>query len=281
LKAAAERRVCSRAEKEDVVPFNLAGRAERRGDGSTPAVISPIEIAPSILSADYARLGEQVAAAIDAGARRIHVDIMDGRFVPNLTFGPGTVTALAPMVHAAGGTVECHLMVTDPDRYLAGFARAGADVMTVHAEATRQLHRTITAVRAVGSGAGVALNPATPAAAVEEILEDVDLVLVMTVDPGFGGQKLIPATLGKTHRIADLLARRGLSGVELEVDGGIREETIGQALSAGATIAVAGSAIFDAGRPVSACMTALRAAAARAAQARIGRTSRSAHRLPA
>ena len=229
---------------------------------------SPIEIAPSILSADYARLGEQVAAAIDAGARRIHIDIMDGHFVPNLTFGPGTVTALAPMVHAAGGTVECHLMVTDPDRYLASFARAGTDVMTVHAEASRQLHRTIAAVRAVGSSARVALNPATPPAAVEEILADVDLVLVMTVDPGFGGQKLIPATLEKTRRIADLLAGRRLSKVDLEVDGGIHEDTIGQALSAGATIAVAGSAIFGTNQPVSACMSALRTAAARAVLAR-------------
>jgi ribulose-phosphate 3-epimerase len=231
-------------------------------------VTSPIEIAPSILSADYARLGQQVAAAIDAGAKRIHVDIMDGHFVPNLTFGPGTVTALAPMVHAAGGIVECHLMVTDPDRYLASLARAGTDIMTVHAEASRQLHRTIASVRAVGSGAGVALNPATPPAAIEEILADVDLVLVMTVDPGFGGQRLIPATLGKARRIADLLANRRLSGVDLEVDGGIHEETIGQAVDAGATIAVAGSAIFDAGQQVSSCITALRAAAARAAQAR-------------
>ena len=169
---------------------------------------SPIEIAPSILSADYARLGEQVAAAIDAGARRIHVDIMDGHFVPSLCFGPGTVLALAPLVHAAGGTVECHLMMTDPDRHLAGFARAGADVMTVHAEACRQLHRTISAVRATGSSAGVALNPATSPTAVEEILTEVDLILVMTVDPGFGGQELIPATLDKTRRIADQLASR-------------------------------------------------------------------------
>jgi ribulose-phosphate 3-epimerase len=227
----------------------------------------PIEIAPSILSADHARLGEQVAAAIGAGAKRIHVDIMDGHFVPNLTFGPGTVAALAPVVHDAGGVLECHLMVTDPDRYLAGLAHAGADIMTVHAETCRQLHRTITAVRAAVPGAGVALNPATPPTAVEEILADVDLVLVMTVDPGFGGQQLIPATLGKARRIADLLAREGLSGVDLEVDGGIYEETIGQALGMGATIAVAGSAIFAAGRPVPACLAALQAGAARAARA--------------
>lgn len=180
----------------------------------------PIEIAPCILSADHARLGVQVAAAIQAGARRIHVDIMGGHFVPNLSFGPGTVAALAPTAHAARGMVECHLMAEDPDRYTAGFAGAGADVITVHAEACRQLHRTIETIRAAGRGAGVALNPATPPEAVEEILTDVDLVLVMTVDPGFGGQELIPSTLDKVYRITDLLASRDASSVDVEVDGG-------------------------------------------------------------
>ena len=221
----------------------------------------PVEIAPSILSADHARLGEQVEAAIDAGARRIHVDIMDGHFVPNLTFGPGTVAALAPLVHAASGVMECHLMVEEPDRHLAGFARAGADVITVHAEASRQLHRTIENIRALGSGAGVALNPATPPEAAEEILTEVALVLVMTVDPGFGGQELIPSTLDKVRRIAELLASRGLTSTDVEVDGGIHEQTIAMAVEAGATIAVAGSAVFDATRPVPACVSALRDAA--------------------
>jgi ribulose-phosphate 3-epimerase len=228
----------------------------------------PIEIAPSILSADHARLGEQVAAAINAGAHRIHVDIMDGHFVPNLTFGPGTVAALAPLVHAAGGVVECHLMVEEPDRYLAGFAHAGADLITVHVEACRQLHRTIENVRALGSDAGVALNPATAPEAVEEILTEVALVLVMTVDPGFGGQELIPSTLDKVRRIAGLLASRGLTSTDVEVDGGIHEQTIALAVEAGATIAVAGSAIFEPTQPVPACVTALRDAAARTATSR-------------
>lgn len=220
----------------------------------------PIEIAPSILSADYARLGEQVAEAMAAGPRRIHVDIMDGHFVPNLTFGPGTVAAIAPLVHGAGGTVECHLMVEDPDRYLSDFTRAGADLLTVHVEACPQLHRTVRAVRTGGAGAGVALNPATPLTAAEEILNEVDVLLIMTVDPGFGAQPLIPSMLGKVSRAAGLLTDRGLRGVGIEVDGGIHENTIAGAVAAGATIAVAGSAVFDAARPVSSCLAALRAA---------------------
>jgi ribulose-phosphate 3-epimerase len=221
----------------------------------------PIEIAPSILSADCARLGEQVAEALAAGARRIHVDIMDGHFVPNLTFGPGTVAALAPQVHGAGGMVECHLMVEGPDRYLADFTRAGADLLTVHVEACPQLHRTVHAVRVGGARAGVALNPGTPLTAVEEIVTEVDVLLVMTVDPGFGAQPLIPATLGKVRRAAALLAARDMDGAGIEVDGGIHEETIAEAMTAGATIAVAGSAVFSAARPVSGCLAALRAAA--------------------
>jgi ribulose-phosphate 3-epimerase len=220
-----------------------------------------IEIAPSILSADGARLGEQVAEALAVGARRIHMDVMDGHFVPNLTFGPGTVAALAPLVHGAGGTVECHLMVEDPDRYLADFTRAGADLLTVHVEACPQLHRTVHAVRAAGAGAGVALNPATPLAAIEEMATEVDLLLVMTVDPGFGAQPLIPATLGKVRRAVNLLADRSPSGIGIEVDGGIHENTIARAEAAGATIAVAGSVVFDAARPVPSCLAALRAAA--------------------
>jgi ribulose-phosphate 3-epimerase len=235
--------------------------AGKRAAARRAAMAEPIDIAPSILSADGARLGEQMAEALAAGARRIHVDIMDGHFVPNLTFGPGTVAALVPLVHHAGGMVECHLMVEDPDRYLADFTRAGADLLTVHVEACPQLHRTVHAVRAGGSGAGVAVNPATPLAAVEEIVTEVDVLLVMTVDPGFGAQPLIPATLGKVRRAAGLLAARDLDGVGIEVDGGIHEETIAEAVTAGATIAVAGSAVFDAARSVSGCLAALRAAA--------------------
>jgi ribulose-phosphate 3-epimerase len=219
-----------------------------------------IEIVPSLLSADHARLGDQVADALAGGARRIHIDVMDGHFVPNLGFGPGTVAALAPLVHEHGGMVECHLMMYQPDRYLGEFCRAGADLLTVHVEACPQLHRTVAATRSAGAAAGVALSPATPVVAVEEILPAADLILVMTVDPGFGSQQLIEGTLHKVSRVAALAAERW-PGLAVEVDGGMHEATVRDAAAAGATVAVAGSAIFDPSRPVAACLTALRAAA--------------------
>ena len=203
-----------------------------------------IEIAPSILAADFARLGAQVQEALDAGARRIHVDVMDGRFVPNISVGALVVAALRPQVQAAGGTLDVHLMILEPERYLEDFARAGAGALTVHVEAAGHLHRTVQAVRAMGVGAGVALNPATPLGALEEILPLLDQVLLMSVDPGFGGQGFIPGSVDKIARLRRLLDERGLEGVDLAVDGGIGEETIGAVARAGATVAVAGSAVF-------------------------------------
>ena len=207
-----------------------------------------IEIAPSILAADFAHLGAQVQEALDGGARRIHVDVMDGRFVPNISVGPLVVAALRPQVQAAGGTLDVHLMILEPERYLEDFARAGAGALTVHVEAAGHLHRAVQAVRAMGVAAGVALNPATPLGALEEILPLLDQVLLMSVDPGFGGQGFIPGSVDKIARLRRLLDERGLEGVDLAVDGGIGEGTIGAVARAGATVAVAGSAVFGTGR---------------------------------
>ena len=157
----------------------------------------PVEIAPSILSADFLRLGEQVSEALEAGVRRIHVDVMDGHFVPNLSTGPLVVAAVRPLAERAGAVLEVHLMIAEPDRYLDVFSHAGASAMTVHVEACPQLHRTVHAIRRVAAQPGVAINPATPIAALEEILPDVDVALVMSVDPGFGGQKFIPGTIAR------------------------------------------------------------------------------------
>ncbi|HEX2517602.1 MAG TPA: ribulose-phosphate 3-epimerase [Chloroflexota bacterium] len=217
-----------------------------------------IEIAPSILAADFAHLGAQVQEALDGGARRIHVDVMDGRFVPNISVGPLVVAALRPLVQAAGGTLDVHLMILEPERYLEDFRKAGAGALTVHAEAAGHLHRTVQAVRAMGVAAGVALNPATPLGALEEILPLLDQVLLMSVDPGFGGQGFIPGSVDKIARLRYLLDQRGLEGVELAVDGGIGEGTIGAVARAGATIAVAGSAVFGPGKSISMNLAALR-----------------------
>jgi ribulose-phosphate 3-epimerase len=224
-----------------------------------------IEIAPSILSADFARLGAQVQEALDAGARRIHVDVMDGRFVPNISVGPLVVAALRPQVQAAGGTLDVHLMIVEPERYVRDFAQAGAGALTVHVEAAVHLHRTVQAVRAMGVAAGVALNPATPLGALEEVLPLVDLVLLMSVDPGFGGQGFIPGSVDKIARLRALLDAQGLDMVDLAVDGGIGEETIGAVARAGATVAVAGSAVFGPGaagaaRTIAESLAALRRA---------------------
>jgi ribulose-phosphate 3-epimerase len=200
-------------------------------------------IAPSILSADFARLGEEVRAIDEAGADWIHIDVMDGHFVPNLTIGPGVVKALRP--HTVK-PFDVHLMIAPVDLFLDAFAEAGADIITVHPEAGPHLHRTVQRVKALGKKAGVSLNPATPAKALDYVLEEVDLVLVMSVNPGFGGQKFISSQLKKIEAIANRIAKEQLD-VTLEVDGGIDQSTARRAIDAGAAALVAGTAAFRGG----------------------------------
>ena len=215
-----------------------------------------IKIAPSILSADFARLGEQVEAAAQAGADRIHVDVMDGHFVPNLSMGAAIVESLRRVTDLP---LETHLMVTDPDLFLDGFAAAGSDSFLVHWESNHNLHRTVQRIRALGKGAGVAINPATPVGVLEEIVSDVDQVLVMTVNPGFGHQQFIRTTLPKIGRARELIERLK-PGCALEVDGGIDATTAPQVVRAGANVLVAGSAIFGDSEGVAAAMKRMRSA---------------------
>ena len=205
----------------------------------------PAGVAPSILAADFARLGEQVGAVLAAGARTVHVDVMDGHFVPALSMGTPVVEALAGQIHDAGGYVDVHLMVERPERHVAAFAEAGADGITIHVEATPHVNYALAAVHDAGCRAGVALCPSTPVQAVSELLGDFDVVLCMTVNPGWGGQRFLPGSLAKIERL------RALVGAEpaLEVDGGIDAETAGSCAAAGATVFVAGSAIFGAEDP--------------------------------
>ena len=200
-------------------------------------------ISPSILSADFAKLGEEVRAIDEAGADWIHVDVMDGHFVPNITIGPGVVKALRP--HSAK-PFDVHLMISPVDNFLDAFAEAGADIITVHPEAGPHLHRTIQRIKGLGKKAGVSLNPATPAKALDYVLEEIDLVLVMSVNPGFGGQKFISSQLRKIEAIAKRIAKESLD-VQVEVDGGIDPVTAPQAVDAGATALVAGTAAFKGG----------------------------------
>ena len=202
----------------------------------------PIRIAPSILSADFGRLAEEVRAAEAAGADWIHVDVMDGRFVPNITIGPLIVEVVRKVTKLP---VDAHLMIVEPEKYVETFAKAGADVISVHQEASPHLHRTLQAIRAAGAKPAVALNPSTPAEAVEYVLSDCEMVLVMTVNPGFGGQKYIPACTEKIRRLR-ALADRLQPNLEIQVDGGVKADTAGEIAAAGANVLVAGSAVYGA-----------------------------------
>lgn len=200
-----------------------------------------IKIAPSILAADFSKLAEEVKEVELAGAELIHIDVMDGHFVPNITMGPIVVEALRPITKLP---LDVHLMIENPDQYIEAFAKAGADYITVHVEACKHLHRTLQLIRSTGVKSGVVLNPHTPIETILHVLDEIDLVLFMTVNPGFGGQKFIHSVLPKVRQLAGLIAERNLP-IEIEIDGGVNEETIIPCVEAGATILVAGSAIYS------------------------------------
>jgi ribulose-phosphate 3-epimerase len=210
-----------------------------------PHHTSMIEIAPSILSADFTKLGQQIELVAGAGASLLHVDVMDGRFVPNITVGLPVVSAIS---RATQLPIDAHLMIVEPGRYAEQFAKAGAQMVSIHIEADPQAHRTLSAIRAAGAQAGIAINPATPLSALDEALKFVDYVLLMSVNPGFGGQTFIPESLDKVRRLRKMIDERGLKA-RIEIDGGIDAENIAEVASAGAEIIVSGSAIFGAPDP--------------------------------
>lgn len=216
---------------------------------------SAVKIAPSILSADFARLADALKQAEAGGADWIHVDVMDGHFVPNLTIGPPVVKALKKETSLP---LDVHLMIEKPENLIEAFVAAGADYLTVHVEASTHLHRTIERIRELGAKPGVSLNPATPLCAIEEILPYVDLVLVMSVNPGFGGQRFIPTSTGKIAALRQTIDERSLWGVEIEVDGGVTPQTAPEIVEAGATVLVAGAAVYNAAGSVPQNITALR-----------------------
>lgn len=202
-----------------------------------------IRISPSILSADFSRLADEIRAAEDAGAHMLHIDVMDGRFVPNITIGPAVVESLRKVTKLP---LDVHLMIAEPDRYLPDFISAGSDILTVHIEAATHLHRSVQSIKEKGVRAGVSLNPASPVALLEDIIDDLDMVLIMSVNPGFGGQDFIPHALVKIRQLRKLIDDRGLSA-EIEVDGGVKPENVREVADAGASILVMGSAFFKSG----------------------------------
>ncbi|MBE0429491.1 MAG: ribulose-phosphate 3-epimerase [Thermoleophilia bacterium] len=222
-------------------------------------LLTTYQLAPSILSADFSRLGEEIKTVMDAGVRVIHVDVMDGHYVPNITIGPVVVAGIARQVREAGGILDVHLMIENPERYVEAFAKAGADWICVHVEASTHLNMTLSQIRAAGCKAGVSLNPATPLVALQEVGGDIDFALMMTVNPGFSGQEFISSVVPKIERARKLLPPE----VGLEVDGGVDADTIETVLDTGANLFVAGSAVFGAADPAAAAGELMNAMAAR------------------